>query len=118
MSISFQFDFVSPSGQPPSPTLLNALHQSRPPASQQAGLGSLDWHSLRHTHGTLLHEQGTPLRVAQAQLGHSHMTTTLQIYTHASGNAQRHRPWISWNLYCSQMFPNLGKSANGPISEC
>ena len=88
------------------------------PASQQAGLGSLDWHSLRHTHGTLLHEQGTPLRVAQAQLGHSHMTTTLQIYTHASGNAQRHRPWISWNLYCSQMFPNLAKSANGPISKC
>jgi integrase len=41
------------------------------------------------SHGTLLHEQGTPLRVAQAQLGHSHMTTTLQIYTHASGSAQR-----------------------------
>jgi integrase len=59
------------------------------PASQRAGLGSIDWHSLRHTHGTLLHEQGTPLRVAQAQLGHSHMTTTLQVYTHASGSAQR-----------------------------
>jgi integrase len=59
------------------------------PASQRAGLGSINWHSLRHTHGTLLHEQGTPLRVAQAQLGHSHMTTTLQVYTHASGSAQR-----------------------------
>jgi integrase len=34
------------------------------PASLQAGLGLIDWHSLRHTHGTLLHEQGTPLRVA------------------------------------------------------
>ncbi|MFI5059573.1 MAG: tyrosine-type recombinase/integrase [Candidatus Acidiferrales bacterium] len=47
----------------------------------------ITWHSLRHTHGTLLHEQETPLRVAQAPLGHSHMTTTFQVCTHASGSA-------------------------------
>ena len=41
------------------------------------------------THGTLLHSQGTPLKVAQAQLGHSHLATTLEIYTRASGSAQR-----------------------------
>ena len=41
------------------------------------------------THGTLLHEQETALRVAQAQLGHSRMTTTLEVYTHASGDSQR-----------------------------
>lgn len=33
-------------------------------------------HPETHAHGTLLHEQGTPLRLAQAQLGHS--TTTAQ----------------------------------------
>ena len=76
------------------------------PASQQAGLGSVDWHSLRHTHGTLLHEQGTPLRVAQAQLGHSHMTTTLQIYTHASGSAQRQ----AVDQLESLLFPIVPKS--------
>jgi integrase len=27
----------------------------------------------------------------QAQLGHSHMATTLDVYTHASGSAQRER---------------------------
>lgn len=75
------------------------------PASQQAGLGLIDWHSLRHTHGTLLHEQGTPLRVAQAQLGHSHMTTTLQIYTHASGSAQRQ----AVDLLESLLFPSVPK---------
>src|SRR5260370_35906447 len=57
-------------------------------ACKRAGLQRIDWHTLRHTHGTLLHSQGTPLKVAQAQLGHSHMTTTLDIYTHASGRAQ------------------------------
>jgi len=76
------------------------------PASQRAGIGSIDWHSLRHTHGTLLHEQGTPLRVAQAQLGHSHMTTTLQVYTHASGSAQRQ----AVNQLEDQLFPNVPKS--------
>jgi integrase len=75
------------------------------PASQRAGLGSIDWHSLRHTHGTLLHEQGTPLRVAQAQLGHSNMTTTLQVYTHASGSAQRQ----AVNQLEDQLFPSVPK---------
>ncbi|MFI5093324.1 MAG: tyrosine-type recombinase/integrase [Candidatus Acidiferrales bacterium] len=57
-------------------------------ACKRVGLQRIDWHTLRHTHGTLLHSQGTPLKVAQAQLGHSHMATTLEIYTHASGSAQ------------------------------
>lgn len=77
------------------------------PASQRAGLGSIDWHSLRHTHGTLLHEQETPLRVAQAQLGHSHMTTTLQVYTHASGSAQRQAVEHLESL----LFPSVPKFA-------
>ena len=77
------------------------------PASQRAGLGSINWHSLRHTHGTLLHEQGTPLRVAQAQLGHSHMTTTPQVYTHASGSAQRQ----AVDHLESLLFPSVPKFA-------
>ena len=30
----------------------------------------------------------------------------------------RGRPWTSWNPYCSQLFPNLAKSANGRIIKC
>jgi integrase len=77
------------------------------PACLRAGLAPINWHTLRHTHGTLLHEQGTPLRVAQAQLGHSHMTTTLEIYTHASASAQRHAVEQLEN----QLFPNVPKFA-------
>jgi integrase len=72
---------------------------------KRAGLQRIDWHTLRHTHGTLLHSQGTPLKVAQAQLGHSHMATTLDIYTHASGSAQRD----AVNLLEEQLFPNVPK---------
>jgi hypothetical protein len=74
-------------------------------ACKRAGLQRIDWHTLRHTHGTLLHSQGTPLKVAQAQLGHSHMATTLDIYTHASGSAQRD----AVNLLEEQLFPNVPK---------
>lgn len=74
-------------------------------ACKRAGLQRIDWHTLRHTPGTLLHSQGTPLKVAQAQLGHSHMATTLDIYTHASGSAQRD----AVNLLEEQLFPNVPK---------
>jgi integrase len=77
-------------------------------ACKRAGLQRIDWHALRHTHGTLLHSQGTPLKVAQAQLGHSHMATTLEIYTHASGSAQRD----AVNLLEEQLFPNVPKLKN------
>jgi integrase len=83
-------------------------------ACKRAGLQRIDWHTLRHTHGTLLHSQGTPLKVAQAQLGHSHMATTLDIYTHASASAQRD----AVNLLEGQLFPNVPKlESGGKIAE-
>jgi hypothetical protein len=56
-----------------------------------------------------VHVQGTPLKVAQAQLGHSHMATTLEIYTHASLIAQRE----AVNLLDERVFPNVPKNAHG-----
>jgi integrase len=78
-------------------------------ACKRAGLPKLNWHALRHTHGTLLHAQGTPLKVAQAQLGHSHMATTLEVYTHASMIAQRE----AVSQLDGQLFPNVPKNAEG-----
>src|SRR2546422_2802281 len=59
------------------------------PACVRAGLKPIDFHTLRHTHSSLLHATGTPLKVAQAQLGHSSMAMTLGVYTHALPDAQR-----------------------------
>jgi integrase len=42
---------------------------------------SLCWHTLRRTHATLLQAAGASLRDTQAQLGHSRMSTTLEVYT-------------------------------------
>jgi integrase len=95
--------FATPQGVPLAAD--NLRKKSLRTACKRAGLPRIDWHALRHTHGTLLHAQGTPLKVAQAQLGHSHMATTLEVYTHASGSAQRD----AVNMLADQLFPNVPK---------
>jgi integrase len=41
-----------------------------------------NFHSLRHTHATKLIESGVSPKAVQARLGHEHIQTTLQTYTH------------------------------------
>jgi integrase len=59
----------------------NLLHRDLKPAGRKLGLPWLNWHTLRRTHATLFQFAGGSLRDAQAQLGHSKMSTTLEIYT-------------------------------------
>lgn len=43
---------------------------------------AFDYHSLRHTHATMLIEAGANVKNVQARLGHTSITTTLQTYVH------------------------------------
>ncbi len=43
---------------------------------------AFDYHSLRHTHATILIESGADVKDVQKRLGHSNIQTTLQTYVH------------------------------------
>jgi integrase len=72
-----------------SPRKADQLRGLLKQACKRAGVREIDFHTLRHTHSTLLHATGTPLKVAQAQLGHSSAAMTLEVYTHALPDAQQ-----------------------------
>lgn len=52
------------------------------PAAVRAGLGRVTWHQFRHIHSSLLNDLRVPAKIAQEQLGHASISTTLGIYTH------------------------------------
>jgi len=71
--------FCTRKGTPYSDT--NILHRQLKPAGQKIDAPWLSWHTFRRTHATLLQLAGGSLKDAQAQLGHSRLSTTLEIYT-------------------------------------
>lgn len=52
--------------------------------AELADLPRVTMHSLRHLHCTMLINAGAQIRDVQERLGHSDITTTLSIYTHAN----------------------------------
>ena len=58
-------------------------------ACRRAGVRRIDWHTLRHTYSTLLHDLGTPIKVQQTLLGHSSAATTMDVYTHPVSESER-----------------------------
>ena len=48
-----------------------------------------DYHSLRHTHATVLLEKGAPLKYIQQRLGHKKIDITLNVYQHLTDNLQQ-----------------------------
>lgn len=49
---------------------------------KQLLMPEFDYHSLRHTHTTMLIEHGAPIKYVQARLGHKNIDVTLNIYQH------------------------------------
>jgi integrase len=59
------------------------------PAAVEAGLGRVTWHQFRHIHSSLMSDLKVPVKIAQQQLGHASIATTLNIYTHVVDASHR-----------------------------
>jgi integrase len=67
----------------------NLYNRELAPACDRIKEPRISWHSFRHTHATLLTEVGESIKTAQAQLGHSDIATTLNLYAHVIPDSQR-----------------------------
>lgn len=80
------FVFAHPDGKP--------FHHERPylwfrSFIKKHGLRYIRFHDLRHTSATLLINQGVHAKIISERLGHSNITTTMNIYGHALRSADQ-----------------------------
>ncbi len=91
-------------------------------AARQLGLARLGWHTFRHTHASLLHANGVPLKTISDILGHTTMRMVDRVYVHSMpwGPAQGgHSPRISrpladnqgrhFSVICASLKPPFGE---------
>ena len=74
------------------PLLAKLSASNTPRASVSAtglGLGDVRFHDLRHTHATVMLLQRVHPKVVQERLGHSKMSTTMDIYSHVVPSMQK-----------------------------
>lgn len=71
--------FATPQGRPRGP---RAVSKRWSVFAERLGIGHVRFHDLRHTQASLLHDAGVPLAVVSKRLGHSKISTTLNLYTH------------------------------------
>ena len=96
--------FPNKSGEPLRESKL--LQRVLQPAAERAGLGRVTWHQFRHIYSSLLNDLRVPVKIAQEQLGHASISTTLNIYTHVVDAS--HRQAIE--ALERQLFPTVPKS--------
>ena len=72
-----------------SPLLPSVVRQRLHRLLDYAGCERVRFHDLRHTFATLALESGMDVKTLSAMLGHVSAVTTLDIYTHITGDMQR-----------------------------
>ena len=75
----------------------------------------MTWHEFRHINSSLMPDLQVPATIAQEQLGHASIQTTLNIYTHVVDASHR----AAIESLEQRLFPTVPKSQeadNGPKS--
>jgi integrase len=58
-------------------------------AAKQAGVPNVSHHTFRHTHGSLLIDEGWTIPEVQQRLGHADASITMSVYSHKMRDRQR-----------------------------
>ncbi|MFC2016973.1 tyrosine-type recombinase/integrase [Chloroflexota bacterium] len=72
-----------------TPLIPSSVTHTFSKVAKKAGFPQLRLHDLRHIHATLLLKGGQHPKVVQERLGHSSITTTLDIYSHTVPGMQK-----------------------------
>jgi integrase len=90
----------------------NVLSRFIKPAARKLGIGFVNWQVLRRSHATWLELAGADPKDTQAQMRHSRVTTTLEIYQQFIPESQRR---VVNRL--SELVP-AGTTVNQKLSHC
>jgi integrase len=77
--------FTTGNGKPIQPRVLSRAFDV---LQKKAGVPRIRLHDLRHTHASLLFNDGKNIRMISERLGHSDAGITLAVYTHLAQDAQ------------------------------
>jgi integrase len=78
--------FIRRTGEPLLPTTVTHGFKK---IVKKLGLDNVRFHDLRHTHATVMLLQGVHPKVVQERLGHSKMSTTMDLYSHVMPSMQK-----------------------------
>jgi len=78
--------FSHPDGRPLRP---NSVSRAFKNIVRSLSLQDIPLHSLRHAHATIMLQQGVHPKIVQERLGHSSISTTLDIYSHVVPGLQQ-----------------------------
>ncbi len=100
--------FRAPAGGP----LRYSVFRSRvwAPVTRKVGLADLTFHGLRHSAATAWVAAGVDIRTAQHRLGHSTSRLVLELYAHATTDADR----AAATVMGDRLFGAEGSSGEGP----
>jgi integrase len=78
--------FAQKNGKPVQPTEMARNYRK---IVERSGLHYIRFHDLRHTHATLMLQQGVHPKIVSERLGHSKIGITMDTYTHVLPNMQK-----------------------------
>ena len=95
---------VHPNGKPIPPGYLSRMFTD---LQEKAGLPPCRFHDLRHLCASIMCMQDINMKVAQKRLGHSNISTTMNIYTHPMQSKEEEAAQTIGNFIYNSLYAGI-----------